>query len=408
MRRRHPAHRYAFDAVSRTTSPVASLRAAALVAALFVTFPARAEEPLPTLGERFRQRVGELIDPRDGQLDVSPFLERAHGFLPVPIIVTEPAIGYGGGLAALFVRPRREAGSAGYERPDLSVIGFVATANGTRMAVAGDSTLWLDGRLKTLVGGLSGNINLDVYGLGRVASEADEAVRYTLDMTGVGARVDWQVAADSPWWASFRYAYADVVPKLREDPIFPNLENRLRTTMTGPGAALLYDSRDNLFTPTRGVYSETSLFVSDEAFGANRNFRRFGQVLMGWSPLTPSVFLAARADYAQSSNDAPFFVRPYIGLRGIPAMRYPGNKVASTEVEARWQFYGRWSVVAFGGMGVARLDEGFTRDKTAGAGGLGFRYELAQKFGLHVGLDVARGPEDTAVYLQIGNAWFRP
>jgi hypothetical protein len=390
------------------TSLKTACAAVGFIAVLLATLPARAQESEPTLGERFRQRVGELIDPRDGQLDVSPFLERAHGFLPVPIIVTEPAVGYGGGLVALFVRPRHEAGTAGYGRPDLSVVGFVATANGTRMAIAGDSTLWLDGRLKTLVGGLSGNINLDVYGLGRVASEADQAVRYTLDMTGVGGRVDWQLATESPWWVSVRYAYVDVVPKLREDAVFPELENRVRTTLTGPGAALIFDSRDNLFTPTRGAFAETSLFVSDEAFGANRDFRRFAQVLMGWWPVTHSVTLAARADYAQSSQGAPFFVRPYISLRGIPAMRYPGNKVASTEVEARWQFHGRWSVVAFGGMGVARLDEGFSRDKTAGAGGLGFRYELAQKFGLHVGLDVARGPEETAVYLQVGNAWFRP
>ena len=66
------------------------------------------------------------------------------------------------------------------------------------------------------------------------------------------------------------------------------------------------------------------------------------------------------------------------------------------------------SVVAFGGVGVARLDEPFDHDKTAGAGGIGFRYELASKFGLHVGIDVARGPEETAVYLQVGSAWFRP
>ena len=119
--------------------------------------------------------------------------------------------------------------------------------------------------------------------------------------------------------------------------------------------------------------------------------------------------LGARADYQQSSDGAPFFVRPFIALRGIPAMRYPGNKVIQSEIEARWQFYGRWSVVAFGGVGQARIDEGpAQRDKTAGGGGVGFRYELARKFGLHAGVDVARGPEDTAVYLQIGSAWFRP
>ena len=223
-----------------------------------------------------------------------------------------------------------------------------------------------------------------------------------------GGSVEWQLAPKSPWWVGFRLLYADVEPKLRDDPLFPNLEDRIRVKIAGPGIALTYDSRDNLFTPTKGIYSDTSLFASDDAFGANRNFRRFGQVLIGWWPVAPKVTLGARADYQQSSDGAPFFVRPFIALRGIPAMRYPGNKVASTEIEARWQFHGRWSVVGFGGVGQARIDDGLKRDKTAGAGGFGFRYELARKFGLHAGIDVARGPEDTAFYLQVGSAWFRP
>lgn len=33
------------------------------------------------------------------------------------------------------------------------------------------------------------------------------------------------------------------------------------------------------------------------------------------------------------------------------------------------------------------------------------RYLIARKLGLYAGLDVARGPEDTVVYLQIGSAW---
>jgi hypothetical protein len=65
--------------------------------------------------------------------------------------------------------------------------------------------------------------------------------------------------------------------------------------------------------------------------------------------------------------------------------------------------------VGFGGVGIARIDEGpLKREKTAGAGGVGFRYELARKFGLHAGIDIARGPEDTAFYLQVGSAWVKP
>jgi hypothetical protein len=277
------------------------------------------------------------------------------------------------------------------------------------MALAGDSSLWLDGRLKTLIGAAVGDIKLDVYGLGPLVENLDEPVRYTLSIKGGVAAVDWRLAPKSPWLVGVRFAYADVEPKLRDDPIFPNLEDRIRTKIAGPGVSLTYDSRDYIFTPTRGFYSETSLFASDEAFGANRDFRRFGQVLMGWWPVAPKVTLGTRADYQQASDGAPFFMRPFIMMRGIPAMRYPGNKVASGEIEVRWQFHGRWSVVGFGGVGVARIDEGpVQREKTAGAGGIGFRYELARKFGLHAGIDIARGPEETAFYLQVGSAWVRP
>jgi hypothetical protein len=309
----------------------------------------------------------------------------------------------------LFVRPRREAGSEGYARPNLSAAGAAFTENGTRLYFGGDSSLWLDGRLKSTAGGGGGDINLDVYGLGATADELDAPVRYTLAARAAVGQVDWQLAPQSPWWLGLRFVYAEITPKLRDDPRFPGLEDRTRSTLAGPGVQLLYDSRDNVFTPTRGAYAETSLMAFDGAFGASRDFQRFAQIAMAWWPATPRVTGAVRADYQQVSGDAPFYARPFIALRGIPAMRYPGDRVASAQAEVRWQFHGRWSVVAFGGVGRARIDDGAAqRTKDAGAGGLGFRYELARKFGLHAGIDVARGPEETAIYLQVGNAWLRP
>jgi hypothetical protein len=68
-----------------------------------------------------------------------------------------------------------------------------------------------------------------------------------------------------------------------------------------------------------------------------------------------------------------------------------------------------WRLVGFGGGGVAWTDfDAIERSQDALAGGLGLRYELARKFGLHAGLDVARGPEDWAIYLVVRNAWLRP
>jgi len=41
-------------------------------------------------------------------------------------------------------------------------------------------------------------------------------------------------------------------------------------------------------------------------------------------------------------------------------------------------------------------------------GGGGFRDEIARKYGIHMGLDLAFGPDNTAVYVQVGSAWARP
>ncbi|MEO8486042.1 MAG: hypothetical protein ABI585_06845 [Betaproteobacteria bacterium] len=260
-------------------------RAAAIVAAIAAIGTATAAssqtlDPDP-LGERWRDIRAELFDPADGQLDVGPLLQKARGFLPIPVIVTEPAVGFGGGLVALFVRPRQAAGEEGFARPDLSAVGAVFTENGTRVALAADSRLWIEGRLKTTAAALGGYLNLDLYGLGTTNGEQNEAVQYTLAMTGAFAQLDWQVAERSPWWVGLRLIYAQIEPRLRQDPLFPGLQDRVRNTLAGPGVQLIYDSRDNVFTPTRGLYSETSVIAFDEAFGGSVDFQRYEQLLMG-------------------------------------------------------------------------------------------------------------------------------
>ena len=47
------------------------------------------------------------------------------------------------------------------------------------------------------------------------------------------------------------------------------------------------------------------------------------------------------------SRDTPFFLRPYIQLRGVPAVRYQGDQVASFEPEVGWQCSARWATPGF-------------------------------------------------------------
>ena len=69
----------------------------------------------------------------------------------------------------------------------------------------------------------------------------------------------------------------------------------------------------------------------------------------------------------------------------------------------------RFSAVGFVGTGSAWTDFlDFESSRDIATGGGGFRYEIARRFGLHMGLDVAWGPDEPALYVQFGNAWFRP
>jgi hypothetical protein len=367
-------------------------------------------DPGPSAPPASAQAKSKFFDPDDGQFDVSHFLEHPYGFVPIPVIVTEPAVGYGGGLVGMFLRPREEAGHEGWSRPNLSVVGGLATENGTWMALAADSSRWLDGRLHTTAAGGVGKINLDFYGAGLGQPNINQKFRYSLVFTGAIAQGNWQLAQKSHWAIGLRYVYADITPELRDQPPVAGLPNRTAVRVSAPTAILQYDSRNNLFTPTRGLYSETSYLLSRTALGASADFERFHQILMAWQPLPYDVTLGARGDYAWSSANTPFFLRPYVDLRGVPAMRYQGAQVASLEVEARWQFSSRWSVVPFAGVGATRLERSASGSdgQGVGSGGVGLRYELARKFGLHAGLDVAHSTGTTAVYIQVGNAWFRP
>jgi hypothetical protein len=80
--------------------------------------------------------------------------------------------------------------------------------------------------------------------------------------------------------------------------------------------------------------------------------------------------------------------------------------VLVAETELRHNVTPRWAVVGFDGAGKRYSErQSFADAKTIGAGGVGFRYLIARKLGLYAGLDVARGPEETAIYIQVGSAW---
>lgn len=355
--------------------------------------------------------VDDLRDPEDGRFDTSRFLLDLKGVLPVPIVITEPALGYGLGLGLLYFRrnappPDGPAAVGRHVPPDVTALAGFRTENGSRGGGLGHLGFSRDGQWRYLgaVGRVS--LNLDLYAdASPVGGPATEGLAYNLDARFLLADVRRRIG-DTPWMAGLRYARADAASRfdVTRPPSVP--ERQLDTTIAGMAVVAEYDGRDNIFTPNRG--SRLTLLAHDfgTTWGGDDEFRLYRAALNSHFMLDPRLVLSTRADLRASTGDTPFYARPFIELRGIPALRYQGDRVAVLEVEGRWNLDGRWSLLGFGGVGRAAgaaSDLGSAPNR--GAAGIGVRYLLARLLGLQAGIDVARGPEENAFYIIVGSAW---
>jgi hypothetical protein len=349
-------------------------------------------------------------DAEDGWVDLSGFLDTAYGFVPVVSPITEPAVGYGAAGALIFI-DRNEPDPAGrYVRPNIGAVGGMATENDSTGLLAVHLGTWRDGRLKTQVGIADLDLNLEFFGLGSERPPGDDPLDYSVEARGgvAGVGVRWR---ESPLWLGLRYALVNTTVSLGALPAgLPPIDDEdrdLRLGMLTPSVTL--DRRDNFFTPKRGWYVDLSVPLFREELGSDRDFERATLEAIGYLPVGEALFLAVRGSARTSTDGTPFFLRPYVVLRGVQALSYQGEQAADVEAELRWQFHPRFSLVGFAGAGaVWRDEEGDDEDEGVAAGGAGFRYLIARKYGLHMGLDVALGPEDPVIYVIFGNAWLRP
>jgi len=351
----------------------------------------------------------EDAPPDDGWPDLSSFLDEKYGFLPVAMPITEPAIGYGvaGGLA--FISQPFGAAAKGLGRPDVTFVGGFGTENGSWGVAAMDMRYWLHERVQTLAGFVYASVNLDFHGIGEDSLLEDNPIRYNLNPKGGMVNAKYRFG-DTRLWAGLGYTFAhiDVTVDAPENrPRLPDYDDATR--IGGLTLAGTLDTRNNFFTPTAGFFVDVSFNPYAKWLGGSDNFQRAALTAIEYLPLPHRLYLGVREDVAAAFSDPPFFLKPYVGLRGVPVMRYQGDTIAQLEAELRWQFYGRFSLVGFGGGGITTNEFRWGNATTAVvSGGGGFRYELARRYGIHMGVDVAFSRDTAAFYIQVGSAWMRP
>ena len=107
-----------------------------------------------------------MIDAQDGMIDMSDYLSGASGFFPVPIIITEPAVGVGIGAAVAYFHPPKDIDASVHPHsgpPSISV-GFAAvTDNDTKLGGGAHLGSWRDDHVRYLGALAAADINLKFF-----------------------------------------------------------------------------------------------------------------------------------------------------------------------------------------------------------------------------------------------------
>jgi len=351
-----------------------------------------------------KEKLKLFIDSLDNALDLSNYLYNLHGFLPVISPITEPAVGYGAALAGLFFIPKKSTGQEKFQMPDIVGIAVGLTENGTWFGGAGYAGFWKKDhvRYRGIVG--YGDVNLKYYGAGN-NPVPENGLEFNISSYFFLQQAIFRLG-ESNFFLGGKYQLGKSTVTAFEESIIPDEDIDLINS--GIGLIAEYENFNNILSPTKGLRVNLSYDQYLEGLGSDRDFGRFTFFSHYYFPVNEYWVPGFRVEAQLATGAPPFYMLPFINLRGVPAMRYQGELTALVETEQLFMLTKRWGIVGFAGYGKAfNSSDELSDGSSAWNAGTGFRYLIARLLGLKMGMDIARGPEDWAIYVVVGSSWLK-
>ena len=330
------------------------------------------------------------------------------GFIPIPIIITEPALGgLGGGLAVGYLHTNRRSLRANTPPTITGVMGGI-TRNKTWFVGVGHSHSFLNDHIRYAGGAIKANININFYEELPLIGTIPIGVK--LNAWGLVQQLMFRIKESNVFMGP-AYTYINTKNRLNQNTDHPLLDS-LVNTINGTsklgmlGFKIDFDNRDNVLSPNTGIYAGGNVYYNSTIFGGDRNFGILSLFSKFYVPVSDKVNGAFRFNGQFSQDGIPFYAKPFVKLRGVPAARYQGNQVMVVETQWRWNFYKSLSVLGFTGTGKAMDSlEDFGSSDWIYNYGVGARLALKKLFNLRVGADAAWSNEDFAWYISVGSTF---
>jgi hypothetical protein len=178
----------------------------------------------------------------------------------------------------------------------------------------------------------------------------------------------------------------------------------------GAGFVVMYDTRDNVFFPTRGQLHEASVTAFGGALGGDFAWTRRQLDLRRYLPFGPRHTVALQGLLVSNSGEPPFTQLGLLGgqnvLRGYYEGRDRDRSLAAVQAEYRRPLGGRFGLALFAAGGtVARDLDKLALSHLRVAGGAGLRYLLSVSEGINFRLDYGVGDDSSGMYFTATEAF---
>lgn len=367
------------------------------------------EEPAVTSSTEAEPEAESSEEEESGKIDKG-------NFLVLPIFITEPAIGEGLGLGLVYFHKKKDPNT-----PQISTASSISQTNQQQNpppTASGVFGAYTNNDTKAFGIGHAGTYFQDkVRTVGVLATAEINSTVFFLDIP-FGFGLDGELAyanfkrrlGTSNMFLGMSLTYMDALINFDlglggNDPgSFGLLDFDFQNV--GIGASAIYDSRDDTMMPGDGALVDFTMSTFDKALGGDFNYVSFDFKALSFHELHERFVLGLRLDVSTVDGKPPFFARPFVSIRGIPALRYQGDTAGVVEVEGRFNISPRWAAVAFGGAGFAHSgDTNLETADTIKAYGAGIRFQALKSQNVWLGFDIAKGPEEYAWYIQMGHPW---
>lgn len=181
-------------------------------------------------------------------------------------------------------------------------------------------------------------------------------------------------------------------------------------TVLGPGVALEWDTRDQRYSPTRGLYYQLFGVLFDDALGSDFDFTNFNVDLRNYFTLAPYHVLATQVFLYGATDNPPFWRYASLGgrvhSRGYHRDRYLDKVLLAAQAEYRSPVYWRLSLSPFTGVATVRSSlKKMSFEYLRPTVGFGFNVHYRDRSAIAARLDTAFGQEGVHFELAIGNSF---